>query len=103
MAAIPKISLFPVETLEALRRSVENAINSLIDRINNTKVPQLDAMGQRLLNVAKPASRTDAVPLGYLEDRLSGLSGAGSGRLDITTTQNTTSITLSDEIIITKV
>jgi hypothetical protein len=100
---IPKISIPYFETAKDQLRGIENTINSLIDRINNTKPSRLDGMGNRVENVGRPASRMDAVPLGYLEEQLAGFTGGNNRRLDVTTTTNQNTIILSDEIIITKV
>jgi len=61
------------------------AINQLIDTLNVPVPSRLDAKGDRITNVGKPASSTDAINLGYLEDKIKRLpvierklSGLGS-------------------------
>lgn len=104
MPSIPKISINISDTaaMSELRRTIENTINSLIDRINATKfTSNIDANNTRITNVAKPASPTDAVTLKYLNEALEGLSGAQ--RRTITTSNVTEStVTLSDQMTITK-
>lgn len=101
MPSIPKISIARYENFEELRRAVENTINSLIDRINNTK-SSVDAGGDRVTNVGKPASRTDAVNLQYLDEVLKNFTGGNNRRTDVTTTFEEITSVISDEIIITK-
>lgn len=61
---IPNIP--PSSDLDTLRLSVTNALSKLVGQLNG-QTTQLDAMGQRVVNVATPTGPNDAVPLRYLK------------------------------------
>lgn len=78
---IPNIPVAP--DVDTLRLSVTNALSKLVGQLN-AQSTQLDAGGQRVLNVATPTSPNDAVNLRYLKynvgtTSISGGSGGGSG------------------------
>jgi hypothetical protein len=61
---IPNIP--PATDIDTLRLSVTNAMSKLVGQLNG-QTTQLDAMGQRVVNVATPTGPNDAVPLRYLK------------------------------------
>lgn len=69
---VPHVSInSDLEDIEQLRTAVQNAINSLIDRINANATPKtVDVAHNRISNVAWPVSRRDAVNVEYLQDAL---------------------------------
>lgn len=78
---IPNI---PVTTdVDQLRLSVTNALSKLVGQLNDQST-QLDAAGQRIVNVATPTSPNDAVNLRYLKynvntSSINGNQGSGGG------------------------
>jgi hypothetical protein len=61
---IPNIP--PAPDVETLRLSVTNALSKLVGQLNGQST-QLDAKGQRVVNVATPTGPNDAVNLRYLK------------------------------------
>lgn len=61
---IPNIPTSP--DVDTLRLSVTNALSKLVGQLNAMPT-QLDAAGQRVINVAWPTGPNDAVPLRYLK------------------------------------
>lgn len=59
-------NLPPANDLDTLRLSVTNALSKLVGQLN-AQSTQLDAGGQRVINVATPTGPNDAVPLRYLK------------------------------------
>jgi len=53
-------------TVNDLQQAVSKAMQNLVGQLNGQST-QLDAMGQRVINVATPTSPNDAVPLRYLK------------------------------------
>jgi hypothetical protein len=68
---IPHISIPEAEDPAESRRLTQNAINSLIDRINARLAPRtLDMEHQRISNLAWPVSLRDGVNVEYLKDAI---------------------------------
>jgi hypothetical protein len=80
---LPQISLPVVGNLEALRQSVEVAINRLILQLGRQPLSEdFDANHQRLINLQQPVRPDDAATKRYVDDKVDGIK---------TTTVTTTS------------
>lgn len=68
---IPHISIPEAEDPEQARTLTQNAINSLIDRLNSALAPKtLDMSHHRISNLAWPVSLRDGVNVEYLKDAI---------------------------------
>lgn len=68
MPSLPLITLPPAEDIIELRKAVESAINRLITRLNSGEVSaDADMQDHRIVNLAYPAERRDAVNVEFLE------------------------------------
>jgi hypothetical protein len=88
---IPAISLAPTESIDDLRRSVEQSVNHTIELVNReTVIGPLSMNGNRITDMRKGVRSNDAVTLKQLKDNVGGISrrfppsGGGTRYLKLT-------------------